>query len=107
MHGFDRRSHSLTYDHLVLALGSVPNFRGTPGLEQRALTMKSLEDAILLRNRMIAHLEEADPLYSGPSRNDLLTMVVVGGGFAGVETVSGIHDFMQSAIRSYRTCTRY
>src|SRR5712672_1619978 len=63
--------------------------------------MKSLEDAILLRNRMIAHLEEADPLYSASSRNDLLTVVVVGGGFAGVETVSGIHDFMGSAIRSY------
>ena len=102
MHGFDRRSHSLAYDHLVLALGSVPNFHGMAGLEQRALTMKSLEDAILLRNRMIAHLEEADPLYSASSRNDLLTVVVAGGGFAGVETVAGIHDFMQSAIRSYR-----
>src|SRR5258708_32320908 len=72
-----------------------------PGLEQRALTMKSLEDAILIRNRMIAHLEEADPLYSASSRNDLLTVVVVGGGFAGVETFSGIHDFMGSAVRSY------
>jgi NADH:ubiquinone reductase (H+-translocating) len=102
MHGFDRRSHSLTYDHLVLALGSVPNFHGMAGLEQRALTMKSLEDAILLRNRMIAHLEEPDPLYSASSRNGLLTVVVAGGGFAGVETVAGIHDFMQSAIRSYR-----
>src|SRR5258708_3285363 len=51
---------------------------------------------------MIAHLEEADPLYSASSRNDLLTVVVAGGGFAGVETVAGIHDFMQSAIRSYR-----
>src|SRR5260370_9987507 len=101
-HGFDRRSHSLTYDHLVLALGSVPNFHAMAGLEQRALTMKSLEDAILLRNRMIAHLEEADPLYSASSRNDLLTVVVAGGGFAGVETVAGIHDFMGSAIRSYR-----
>ena len=101
-HGFDRRSHSLTYDHLVLALGSVANFHGMAGLEQRALIMKSLEDAILLRNRMIAHLEEADPLYSASSRNDLLTVVVAGGGFAGVETVSGIHDFMQSAIRSNR-----
>lgn len=101
MHGFNRHRHSLTFDHLVLALGSVPNFHGMEGLEHHALTMKSLEDAILLRNRMIAHLEEADPDYSVSSRNDLLTMVVAGGGFAGVETVAGIHDFMQSAIRSY------
>jgi NADH:ubiquinone reductase (H+-translocating) len=101
IHGFDRRNHTLKYDHLVLALGSVPNFHGMVGLEHRALTMKSLEDAILLRNRMIAHLEEADPDYSVSSRNGLLTMVVAGGGFAGVETVAGIHDFMHSAIRSY------
>src|SRR5258705_6299618 len=94
MHGFDRRSHSLTYDHLVLALGSVPNFHGIAGLGQRALTMQTPAEAILIRNRMIAHLEEADPLYSASSRNDLLTVFVVVGGFAGIETVSGIHDFM-------------
>jgi NADH:quinone reductase (non-electrogenic) len=46
VHGFDRHRHELTCDHLVLALGSVPNFRGMADLEKRALTMKSLEDAI-------------------------------------------------------------
>ena len=101
VHGFDRHSHVLTYDHLVLALGSVSNFHGMEGLEQRALTMTSLEDAILLRNRMIAHLEEADPDCSAGSRDELLTVVVAGGGFSGVETVAGINDFLESAIQSY------
>src|SRR5215471_6082248 len=59
-HGFDRHSHELAYDHIVVALGSITNFYGLPGLEQRALTMKTLGDAIHLRNRVIATLEEAD-----------------------------------------------
>src|SRR5215471_9413876 len=59
-HGFDHHRHSLTYDHLVLGLGSITNFYGLPGLEERALTMKSLGDAIRLRNHVIAHLEEAE-----------------------------------------------
>jgi NADH:quinone reductase (non-electrogenic) len=101
VHGFDRHRHILGYDHLILALGSVPNFYGMEGLEQRALTMRSLEDAIQLRKRMISHLEEADPDCSASTRDELLTMVVVGGGFSGVETVAGINDFLQSAIRSY------
>src|SRR5438128_10485608 len=62
-HGFDRHSHTLEYDHLVLALGSVTNFFGLPGVAERALTMKSLGDAIQLRNRLLAHLEEADTEY--------------------------------------------
>ena len=100
-HGSDRHTHILRYDHVVLALGSVSNFRGIAGLEQNAMTMKTLEDAITLRNRMIAHLEEADPDCSEISRQAMLTMVVAGGGFAGVETVTGIYDFMQSAVRAY------
>src|SRR5215468_7792647 len=59
-HGFERHEHHLPYDHLVVALGSITNFYGLPGLEQRALTMKTLGDAIHLRNRVIATLEEAD-----------------------------------------------
>src|SRR5260221_11195079 len=56
-HGFDRHAHSLEYDHVVFALGSVTNFYGIPNLAERAITMKSLGDAIALRNRLIEHLE--------------------------------------------------
>lgn len=72
-----------------------------PGLEKRALTMKSLGDAIHLRNRLIAHLEEADTECCADVRRPLLTFVVAGGGFAGVETVAGINDFVREAVSFY------
>jgi NADH:quinone reductase (non-electrogenic) len=93
--------HVLPYDHLVLALGSVTNFFGLPGLKERALTMKTLGDAIELRNRMIEHLEEADFECAAGARDHLLTFVVAGGGFAGVETIAGINDFLREALEFY------
>jgi NADH dehydrogenase len=100
-HGFDRHSHTLEYDHLVLALGSVTNFFGLPGVAERALTMKSLGDAIQLRNRLIAHLEEADTECARAERPPLLTFVIAGGGFAGVETIASINDFLRDALPFY------
>jgi NADH dehydrogenase len=93
--------HALRYDHLVLALGSVTNFYGTPGLEGRALTMKTLGDAIALRNRLIQLLEEGDFECAAEARHELLTVVVAGGGFAGVETIAGVNDFLREALPFY------
>jgi NADH:ubiquinone reductase (H+-translocating) len=100
-HGFDHHHHELSYDHLVIGLGSITNFYNLPGLEERALTMKSLGDAIHLRNRLIALLEEADTECSAAVRGPLLTFVVAGGGFAGVETIAGINDFVREAVHFY------
>jgi NADH dehydrogenase len=100
-HGISHHDHELPYDHLVIALGGVTNFAGVPGLESNALTMKSLGDAIHLRNRLIEHLEQSDVETDPAVRSPLLTVVVAGGGFAGVETVAGIHDFLREAIRYY------
>jgi NADH:quinone reductase (non-electrogenic) len=99
-HGFERHRHELRFDHVVFSLGSITNFYGLPGLEQRALTMKTLGDAIHLRNRVIATLEEADTECGG-SRDGLLTFVVAGGGFAGVETIAGLNDFVREALKFY------
>jgi NADH dehydrogenase len=104
-HGADGHTHRLPYDHLVVALGSVTNFFGLPGLEERALTMKSLGDALALRNRLIALLEEADTECCADVRERLLTFVVAGGGFAGVETIAGINDFVREALRYYPNLT--
>jgi NADH:ubiquinone reductase (H+-translocating) len=99
-HGFEPHAHELEYDHLVIALGSITNYFGLPGLETHALTMKTLGDAIHLRNRVIATLEEAD---NECTRRDpgLLTFVVAGGGFAGVETLGALNDFVRDAMRFY------
>jgi NADH:ubiquinone reductase (H+-translocating) len=100
-HGFDQHHHDLPYDHLVIGLGSITNFFNLPGLEDRALTMKSLGDAIQVRNRLIALLEEADTECCADIRGPLLTFVVAGGGFAGVETIAAVNDFVRHAVRFY------
>jgi NADH dehydrogenase len=100
-HGFDGHAHDLSYDQLVLALGSSTNFFGLPGVERCALTVKSLSDAVVLRNRLITHLEEANSECAAGVRQPLLTFVVAGGGFAGVETLGGINDFVREALRFY------
>lgn len=100
-HGQSHHGHSLPYDHLILALGSITNFYNLSGLAERALTMKSLGDAIYLRNRMIAHLEEANFECAAAMRQPLLTFVVAGGGFAGVETIAGMNDFLREALPFY------
>jgi NADH dehydrogenase len=105
-HGIDRiHEHVIGYDHIVLALGSVTNFFAIPGLEEQALTMKSLADAVYLRNRLIEYLEEADFECSAVPPTQLLTFVVAGGGFAGVETVAAINDFLRDAIKFYPNLT--
>jgi NADH dehydrogenase len=103
-HGFDHHCHDLPYDHLVIGLGSITNFYGLPGLEERALTMKSLGDAIYLRNRLIENLEEADTECAVKAclREPLMTCLVAGGGFAGVETIAAINDFIHDALPFYR-----
>jgi NADH:ubiquinone reductase (H+-translocating) len=100
-HGFDQHTHSLEYDHIVFGLGCVTNFYGIPNLAETAVTMKSLGDAIGLRNRLIEHLEEADTECAANDREPLLTFVVAGGGFAGVETIGSINDFLKEALPYY------
>jgi len=91
----------LPYDQLVLALGAVPNFYRTPGIEEHAVTMKTLGDAILVRNRIIEALDVADNHPDETERKAMLTVVVAGGGFAGVETAGAVNDLLREAIRFY------
>ncbi len=100
-HADGGHTHHLAYDHLVIALGAVTNFHGLPGLAERAHTMKTLGDAIALRNQLIAHLEEADFDCNSAARSALLTVLVAGGGFAGVETVAAVYDLLHAARQHY------
>jgi NADH:ubiquinone reductase (H+-translocating) len=100
-HGSDHHVHRVEYDVLVLALGSSTAFHDTPGLERHAFTMKSLDDAMQLRNHMIACIEEADTECAAMTRRPLLSFVVAGGGFSGVETTAGINDFLKQALPLY------
>jgi len=99
-HGLEHHHHELEYDYLLLTMGSVTNFHNLPG-QEHVLTMKSLGDAIHLRNRLIENLEEADFECFPEMREPLLTVVVAGGGFAGVETIASVNDFLREALRFY------
>jgi len=101
--GFRPHAHAIEYDHLVLALGSVTDFRGLPGLPEHALPFKNLADALALRSRVIRALEEAAIEDDDPElRRQLLTFVVAGGGFSGVEVVAELNDFVRGVAKSYR-----
>ena len=89
------------FDHLLLALGAEPNFFNIPGVGDWAVTMKNLADAALLRNRMVALLEEASLHSDETIQRELLTFVTVGGGFSGAETTGAINDFLRETARFY------
>jgi NADH dehydrogenase len=99
--GYRNHSQQLNYDHLVIALGSITNFYDLPGLAELAVTMKSLRDAIQLRAQILRYLEEANSECNLAERRSSLTFVVAGGGFAGVETVAAVNDFVREALPFY------
>jgi len=100
--GLGSRPSALEYDHLVLALGNVTSFAGAPGLAEHALPFKYMADALTIRNHAIDALEQADVEPDPEVRRALLTFVVAGGGFSGVEAVAELNDFVRAAARSFR-----
>jgi NADH dehydrogenase len=92
----------LSYDQLVLALGSVTSTFNIPGVAEHTLPLKTLEDAETLRNRIIAALEQAVVTPAGPDRDRLLTFAVVGGGYTGCECAGELVDFFHSIVKFYR-----
>ena len=108
----------LSYDYLVIALGSETKFFGMVDIEEHAFTLKSWNDAIIIRNHVIHKLEQAELLlrqqpygyydnnnnlnsHGKNQRESLLTFVIVGGGFAGVETAGELNDFLRDAVKDY------
>src|SRR5437764_3292843 len=89
------------FDHLLLPIGSETNFFDLQGVRDGAVTMKSLSDAALLRNRMVELLEEASLEKDEATRRELLAFVTAGGGFAGIETTGAINDFVRETVKFY------
>lgn len=89
------------YDMLVLAPGSVSRFLPIPGLAEAGIGFKTIGEAIHLRNHVLDRLDAAAAAASDDARRSALTFVFVGGGYAGVEAVSGLQDM------AFGTCTRY
>lgn len=100
-HGPHEQQTEVPYDLLVLAVGAVTNFSEVTGMAQHAFALKTIGDALYLRNHVVNMLEEADVETDPERRRELLTFVVAGGGFSGVETVAEMNDFVVAASRYY------
>jgi len=91
----------LKYDHLVVALGNVTDFRKSPGLHAHALPFKNLADALRLRDRAIRVLGDAAIEPNQERRRQMLTFVIGGGGFSGVEVAAELNDFIRRTAQKY------
>ncbi|MDN3351525.1 NAD(P)/FAD-dependent oxidoreductase [Actinomadura sp. DC4] len=97
----DASAEPVAYDHLVLAVGSVPHFLDLPGMAEHAFTLKSLGDAARLRDQVLTLLERVDQETDPDERARLLTFVVAGGGFAGTEAVAELYDLTHDVLHFY------
>jgi NADH dehydrogenase len=100
-HDVRTQLHHISYDHLVLALGTEENFSMVRGLPEHGLHFKNLGDALALRNRLIFMMEAADSEPDINVRRPMLTVVMAGGGFSGVEAIAEVNDFVRTIARRY------
>jgi NADH dehydrogenase len=100
----DGRRHELRYDQLIVALGSVSRTLPIPGLVEHAIGFKTLSEAIALRNRVLSLLEIAETIGDAETRAEYLTFVFVGAGYAGLEGLAELQDFMSDVIDLYPRC---
>jgi NADH dehydrogenase len=95
-------TRELEYDHVIFALGAVSNYLGLTNVERLAFDFKTLLDAIRIRNHVIEMFERADRETDPSTRRQLLTFVIAGGGFAGVELAGALNDFAHGILPDYR-----
>jgi NADH dehydrogenase len=104
VYGVESRTSAIPFDQLLIAAGSQTRF--PPGLRRYALGMKTIYDALILRNWLIGMLERAEIEDDAEQRRAFLTFVVAGGGFSGVETAGAINDFLHDIQPKYRRVSR-
>ncbi|ADG73825.1 FAD-dependent pyridine nucleotide-disulfide oxidoreductase [Cellulomonas flavigena DSM 20109] len=95
-------SYWVTYDHLVVGLGSVARTLPIPGLAEQGIGFKNVEEAIALRNHVLGRIDVAASTWDPELRRKMLTFVFVGGGFAGIEALAEVEDMARYAVRKYK-----
>ena len=99
------KSYTAKYDHIVVAAGSVSRTFPIPGVADEAIGMKSIEEAIAVRDRIIDNFAKAANLPKGKERDRLLTVAVIGGGFAGIETFAELRSLASAMLKQYPELT--
>ncbi|MEZ5384038.1 MAG: FAD-dependent oxidoreductase [Prosthecobacter sp.] len=92
---------SVTFDHLMLAPGAGVDLSRIPGMSEHAYLMRTVGDAMKLRAAIISRMEEANLISKAQQRKEMLSFVVVGGGYSGVETAGQIQDLIAGVRRYY------
>jgi len=92
-----------SYDTVVVTAGAVSRTFPIPGVADEAIGMKNIEEAIAVRDRLLTNFDKASTLPAGPERDRLLTVVVVGGGFAGIEVFAELRSLASSLVKLYPT----
>lgn len=99
--GFENRREIIRYNYLVLALGAITDLSRMPGMTEHALLAKTVGDAFFLRNHLVDMLEKADAEGDPEERRKLLTFIVAGAGFSGVEVMAELSDLIHDALPNY------
>src|SRR5205823_7029444 len=94
-------SSTIHYDRLVLALGSVTNYRGLPGVKEHSFGLKTMADAQAIRDHVLSVLEQAALVDDPVQRACMLTFVIAGGGFSGAELCGALEDYIARALHLY------
>jgi NADH dehydrogenase len=93
--------YEFAYDQIVVTAGSVSRTFPIPGVADEAIGLKTIEEAVAIRDRILTNMDKAASLPEGPERDRLLTVVVVGGGFAGIEIFAELRSFVSGLLKQY------
>lgn len=100
--GFDGHVRRMGYDHLVLSCGTSADLNVVPGMSDYSLPLKTIGDAVALRGHVLQQMEKAEVTEDMETRRWLLSFIVVGGGYSGVEVAGEINDLLRSSLRLFR-----
>lgn len=93
--------YEFSYDQIVVTAGAVSRTFPIPGIADNAIGLKTIEEAVAIRDRVMSNFDKAASLPAGPERDRLLTVVVVGGGFAGIEVFAELRSLASSLVGKY------
>ena len=93
--------YELEYDQIVVTAGAVSRTFPIPGIADNAIGLKTIEEAVAIRDRLMSNFDKASMLPPGPERDRLLTVVVIGGGFAGIEVFAELRSLASALVGRY------